>query len=85
MSRLRLFELGYSRNLSHGDILTETTQNQGQNLPLAEQTATTKCSVVSGLGYPNGREVTSPEPTGWLVVTRDITHIEKQVSRETSR
>lgn len=55
------------------------------NLPLAEQTATAKAVVVSGLGYPNGRDTNSPEPTGWLVFTRDITHIEKQVSRETSR
>ena|GEM_PF-795113 len=74
-------ELRYSNNLSHGDILTETTQNS----PLAEQTAITKRTVVSGLGYPNGRDTSSPEPTGWLVFTRDITHIEKQVSRETSR
>jgi len=59
--------------------------NTDQNLPLAEQTATAKAAVVSGLGYPNGRNTTSPEPTGWLVFTRDITHIEKQVSRETSR
>lgn len=56
-----------------------------QNLSLAEQTATAKATVVSGLGYPNGRNTSSPEPTGWLVFTRDITHIEKQVSRETSR
>lgn len=76
-----MFELRYSKNLSHGDILTETDRN----LPLAEQTAVAKPVVVSGLGYPNGREATSPEPTGWLVFTRDITHIEKQVSRETSR
>lgn len=76
-----MFELRYSKNLSHGDILTKTAHN----LPLAEQTAIAKAVVVSGLGYPNGRDTNSPEPTGWLVFTRDITHIEKQVSRETSR
>ena len=53
--------------------------------PLAEQSATTQPSVVAGLGYPNGREETSPEPTGWQVNTVEVTTIEKQVSRETSR
>ncbi|NBQ96920.1 MAG: hypothetical protein EBU08_03115 [Micrococcales bacterium] len=52
---------------------------------LAEQSATTQPSVVAGLGYPNGREETSPEPTGWQVNTVEVTTIEKQVSRETSR
>ena len=52
---------------------------------LAEQSATTQPSVVAGLGYPNGRDETSPEPTGWQVNTVEVTTIEKQVSRETSR
>ena len=52
---------------------------------LAEQSATTQPSVVAGLGYPNGREETSPEPTGWQENSAEVTTIEKQVSRETSR
>jgi hypothetical protein len=45
----------------------------------AEATAVTKASVVSGLGFPNGREESSPQPTGWIV---DKTEVIK-VSRET--
>ena len=47
----------------------------------AESTSVTKPSVVAGLGYPNGREESSPQPTGWLVDNSEI----KGVSRETSR
>ena len=65
--------------------MSKSSPNQEQNLPLAEQSAVTSRTVVSGLGYPNGRQVTSPEPTGWQVFTSEITTIEKQVSRETSR
>ncbi len=50
---------------------------------LAEESAKTKPTVVSGLGYPNGREEISPEPTGWQPNTAEITSIEKRVSRET--
>jgi hypothetical protein len=32
----------------------------------AEETAVTKPTVVKGLGYPNGREEQSPQPTGWF-------------------
>jgi len=46
----------------------------------AESTSVTKPTVVSGLGYPNGREESSPQPTGWLVENSDV----KEVSRETS-
>ena len=46
----------------------------------AESTSVTKLSVVAGLGYPNNREESSPQPTGWLVDSSDI----KVVSRETS-
>jgi hypothetical protein len=46
----------------------------------AEDNSVTKPSVVSGLGYPNGREESSPHPTGWLVDNSEIT----EVSRETS-
>ena len=47
----------------------------------AESTSVTKPSVVAGLGYPNGRETSSPQPTGWLVENAEIT----EVSRETSQ
>jgi hypothetical protein len=47
----------------------------------AESTSVTKPSIVAGLGYPNGREESSPQPTGWLVDNSEI----KGVSRETSR
>lgn len=30
-----------------------------------EQDATAPTRVVSGLGYPNGRDANSAEPTGW--------------------
>jgi hypothetical protein len=43
-------------------------------IPEAEKSSVTKATVVAGLGYPNGREETSPEPTGW---------IQEDVSRET--
>lgn len=57
----------------------------GHELPsVAETTAITKPVVVSGLGYPNGREETSPSPVGWQAQTTETTNIEKQVSRETS-
>lgn len=47
----------------------------------AEQTAITAPSVKPGLGYPNDRQETSPEPVGWQGLdTTEITH----VSRETS-
>jgi hypothetical protein len=46
----------------------------------AESTSVTKPSVVAGLGYPNGRDESSPHPTGWLVDNSEI----KEVSRETS-
>ena len=52
---------------------------------IAEATAVTKATVVGGLGYPNGREETSPSPVGWQPQSTEMTVIEKQVSRETSR
>jgi hypothetical protein len=42
--------------------------------------AVTPETVVSGLGYPNGREEQTPTPTGWQVPNQEP--IEK-VSRET--
>jgi hypothetical protein len=47
----------------------------------AETTSVTKPSVVAGMGFPNGHEESSPQPTGWLVDNAEIT----EVSRETSR
>ncbi len=51
----------------------------------AEHSATAPRTVVAGLGYPNGRDSASPQPTGWQANTAEVTIIEKQVSRETSR
>jgi hypothetical protein len=36
-------------------------------IPEAEKSSVTKATVVTGLGYPNGRDEVSPEPTGWIV------------------
>lgn len=47
----------------------------------AETTATTPASVVSGLGFPNGRDEMSPTPTGWHGLDQSDLRI---VSRETS-
>jgi hypothetical protein len=47
----------------------------------SEATAVTKATVVKGLGYPNARLESSPQPTGWLVDKSEIS----EVSRETSR
>jgi len=49
----------------------------------AEETAITPPTVVTGLGYPNGRDEKSPEPTGWQNNPAEIQRIEKKVSRET--
>lgn len=59
--------------------------HEDDNLGEAEATATTAPSVVAGLGYPNGRDTVSPEPTGWLNPTDEVSVIEQKVSRETSR
>ncbi len=47
----------------------------------AELSAQTPATVREGLGYPNDRKESSPEPTGWQGL--DTTNIE-HVSRETS-
>lgn len=46
----------------------------------AESTSVTEPTVVAGLGFPNGRQESSPQPTGWPVDNSEIT----EVSRETS-
>lgn len=51
----------------------------------AEATSVTPATVVTGLGYPNGREELSPNPTGWQPQQGEISQIEKKVSRETTR
>ena len=65
--------------------MTQKNKLGDELTPIAEATAVTKATVVSGLGYPNGREETSPSPVGWQTQTAETTIIEKQVSRETSR
>jgi hypothetical protein len=59
--------------------------NKDVNLSAAEATATTPPTVVTGLGYPNGRDTVSPEPTGWINPAGEVSVIEEKVSRETSR
>jgi len=65
--------------------LSEELKTPSTAVILAEQNASTPPTVVAGLGYPNGRDSVSPEPTGWQANTAEVTFIEKQVSRETSR
>ena len=65
--------------------MTQMSEFRDELNQIAEATAVTKPTVVSGLGYPNGRDETSPSPTGWQAQTTETTIIEKQVSRETSR
>lgn len=57
----------------------------GVSLSMAESSAVAERQVVRGLGYPNGGAEVSAEPVGWQAITDEITIIEKQVSRETSR
>jgi hypothetical protein len=47
----------------------------------ADETAITKPSVAPGLGYPNHRDESSPEPIGWQRVSSTEA---EHVSRETS-
>ena len=65
--------------------MTQKSEFENELTSVAEATAVTKPVVVSGLGYPNGREQTSPSPVGWQAQTTETTIIEKRVSRETSR
>jgi hypothetical protein len=65
--------------------LNQNSNADDATLSMAESTAVAQKQVVRGLGYPNGREEISPEAVGWQPITEEITTIEKQVSRETSR
>ena len=65
--------------------MSQNSNADDASLSMAERTSSAKQQVVRGLGYPNGREETSPEAVGWQPITEEITTIEKQVSRETSR
>lgn len=47
----------------------------------SDETAITKPSVATGLGYPNHRVEASPEPIGWQQVSSAEA---EHVSRETS-
>jgi hypothetical protein len=46
----------------------------------ADESAVTKSTVVSGMGYPNHREEVSPTPIGWQGLDQDNL---SNVSRET--
>ena len=76
-TQLRWLGLGYSRNLELGGFMSKDMQ--------AEVSAATPPTVVPGLGYPNDRRETSPEPTGWQANPEEKLVIEKKVSRETNR
>jgi len=65
--------------------MSDNSQAKSDSAQLFESASVTKATVVSGLGYPNGRVEQSTAPTGWQATTEQITIIEKQVSRETSR
>ena len=65
--------------------MSQTNTSNDASLSLADSSAIAKKEVVRGLGYPNGRSESSPEAVGWQAITEEITTIEKQVSRETSR
>jgi hypothetical protein len=65
--------------------LTQNNRFIDQPATIAESTSVAKAHVVSGLGYPNGRPEKSESPVGWQGNEAEITTIEKQVSRETSR
>ena len=65
--------------------MSQNSNADNASLLMAESTAVAQSQVVRGLGYPNGREEISPEAVGWQPITEEITTIEKQVSRETSR
>ena len=65
--------------------MSQNSNADDASLSMAERTSVATQQVVRGLGYPNGREETSPEAVGWQPITEEITTIEKQVSRETSR
>lgn len=65
--------------------MSQNSNADNASLSMAESTAVAQSQVVRGLGYPNGREEISPEAVGWQPITEEITTIEKQVSRETSR
>ena len=65
--------------------MSEEMKSTSASASMAEQSSVTPPTVVAGLGYPNGRDEVSPEPTGWQANTAEVTVIEKQVSRETSR
>ena len=65
--------------------MSQNSNADDASLSMAERTAVAQKQVVRGIGYPNGREEVSPEAVGWQPITEEITTIEKQVSRETSR
>lgn len=65
--------------------MSQNSNADDASLSMAESTAVAQKQVVRGLGYPNGRQEVSPEAVGWQPITEEITTIEKQVSRETSR
>jgi hypothetical protein len=51
----------------------------------AESTADTQPSVAPGMGYPNHRVETSPEPIGWQGLNLEgLTEVSRETSEELS-
>ncbi|MDA8552509.1 hypothetical protein N9K78_04425 [Aquiluna sp.] len=51
----------------------------------ADSTAETQPSVAPGMGYPNHRVETSPEPIGWQGLNLDgLTEVSRETSEERS-
>jgi hypothetical protein len=49
----------------------------------AESSAETPATVREGLGYPNDRKETSPEPTGWQGLdTANFEHVSRETSED---
>lgn len=49
----------------------------------AETTAQTQATVREGLGYPNDRKESSPNPTGWQGLDMaDIDHVSRETSEQ---
>ncbi|MGA1469529.1 MAG: hypothetical protein ACO35D_00695 [Aquiluna sp.] len=51
----------------------------------ADSTAETQPSVAPGMGYPNDRAETSPEPIGWQGLNLEgLTEVSRETSEELS-
>lgn len=63
--------------------MSTASNKESDKVAIIELGTSAEAKVVQGLGYPNGRDSQSPDPTGWQLNMSQVTFIEKQVSRET--